>query len=233
MKRDTRQITEDIKEHLKDEELDKALSLIADLHPADQADVFENLELAQRQELIEQLPATDSADIMEELEDEHAAQLAIQMEPAALSLILDEMEADEAADVLGDLPAETVAVALEAMTEAEDVIPLLRYPDDTAGGLMIPDFIALRPEMTTAEAIEHIRRVVLDDDMIYYLFVTDENGVLLGVVGLRQLIVADSQRRIGQIMDEAVIYVEAWTDQEECARLLSRYDFLAVPVVDE
>ncbi len=233
MKQDTRQITEDIKEHLKGEELEEALSLITDLHPADQADVLENLAPAQQQELMAQLSPPDSADIMEELEDEHAAQLAIQMGPAALSLILDEMEADEAADVLGDLPAATVAVALEAMTEAEDVISLLRYPDDTAGGLMVPDFIALQPEMTTAEAIEHIRRIGPDEDTIYYLFVTDENGVLLGVVGLRQLIVADSQRRIEQIMDEAVIYVEAWTDQEECARLLSRYDFLALPVVDE
>ncbi len=233
MKRDTRQLTENIKEHLKDEELDEALSLITDLHPADQADVLENLKPAQRQELIEQLPPPDSADIMEEMENEHAAQLAVQMEPATLSLILDEMEPDEAADVLGDLPAETVAVALEAMTEAEDVIPLLRYPDDTAGGLMIPDFIALRPQMTTAEAIEYIRSLAPDEDTIYYLFVTDEHDVLLGVVGLRQLIVADSQRRVGQIMDEAVIYVEAWTDQEECARLLSRYDFMALPVVDE
>jgi magnesium transporter len=143
------------------------------------------------------------------------------------------MEADEAADVLGDLTPARVAETLREMEEPEGVIPLLQYPDDTAGGLMTPAVITLRRHWRAEEALQELRLRGPDADSAYYLFVTDENDVLLGVVGLRDLVVALPETTVEAMMDPSVISVPVTADQELCARTLSRYGFLALPVVDE
>ena len=150
-----------------------------------------------------------------------------------LPKILDEMEVDEAADVLGDLSPERAAEALLQMEESEEVLPLLQYPDDTAGGLMTPAIVTLRRDWRALDALEELRRVGPAADSVYYLFVTDAQGVLQGVVGLRDLVVAAPETTIEAMMDPNVISVPVTADQEVCARTLSRYGFLALPVVDE
>jgi magnesium transporter len=143
------------------------------------------------------------------------------------------MEVDEAADVLGDLSPERAAEALREMDEPEEVIPLLQYPDDTAGGLMTPAVITLRRDWQAQEALEALRQAEPIADSVYYLFVTDAEGVLYGVVGLRDLVVAAPETTVEAMMDPNVISVPVTADQEICARTLSRYGFLALPVVDE
>jgi len=195
---------------------------------------LEHDDLAGAVRIIESLrhPA-DSADVLEEMEDNEAAALAERLPVADLADILDEMEADEAADVLGDLPPDRAAQALREMVDSEEVRPLLQYPDDTAGGLMTPAVVTLRRHWSAERALEELRRVGPRADSAYYLFVTDDDDLLLGVVGLRDLVVAPPEATVESLMDPSVISVPVTADQEDCARILSRYGFLALPVVDE
>jgi magnesium transporter len=167
------------------------------------------------------------------MEDEDAATLAEQLTPIQLAGILDEMEVDEAADVLGDLSTDKAAEALREMDEPAEVISLLRYPDDTAGGLMTQAVITLRPDWTADEALAELRRVGPRSESTYYLFVTDEADLLLGVIGLRDLVTSPADSPIADQMMTDIVSVLVTTDQEECARTLSRHGYLALPVVDE
>ena len=218
---------------LERDELAAAVAVIESLQPADQADLVEELSDIDQLAILSQLHPADSADVLEEMKDEEAAALAELLPVADLAGILDEMEADEAADVLGDLPPERAAEALREMDEPDEVISLLQYPDDTAGGLMTPAIVTLRRDWRAQEALAELRRVGPDADSAYYLFVTNEAGVLQGVVGLRDLAVALPETVVEALMDPDVVSVPVMADQELCARTLSRYGFLALPVVDE
>jgi magnesium transporter len=222
-----------IKAHLEEGNWEAAVGVLEALRPPDQAEVISELPLEQQETLLPIMDAEISADVLEELEAEEAATLASRLKTQDLARILDEMEPDDAADLLGDLPLEKAAEALQAMKEPEEVVPLLRYPDDSAGGRMIPVPITLSSEMTVQEALEKIRLYAPDSDVIYYLFVVDKHSKLVGVVSLRKLITADLNERIENIMDRDVIYVNHFADQEECAKLLYRYELLALPVVDD
>jgi magnesium transporter len=218
---------------LERDDLAAAVAVIDSLQPADQADLVEELSDIDQLAILSQLHPADSADVLEQMEDEEAAALAERLPVADLAGILNEMEADEAADVLGDLPPERAAEALREMEEPDEIISLLQYPDDTAGGLMTPAVVTLRRDWRAQEALAELRRVGPDADSAYYLFVTDEAGVLQGVVGLRDLAVALPETVVEALMDPDVVSVPVMADQELCARTLSRYGFLALPVVDE
>jgi magnesium transporter len=225
-------ILDQVKEAISRDDWRQAATLVQALRPPDQAELFGQLLPEEQDQLLSRLAVEDSADILEELENEEAAEVAVRLEPEDLARILDEMEPDEAADLLGDIPIEQAAEALAGMEEPEEVRPLLRYSDDTAGGLMTAIGVVLHRHMTVEDSIAHLRAVAPDTEDIYYLFVVDGESHLLGVVSLRQLIVALPATRVEDIMDRDVIYVQVDTDQEEAARLMSYYDLLALPVVD-
>ncbi len=227
------EVLEELRVALEGEDIKKGLAIIESLRPPDQADVVSELESPDQVTLLTSLSPSDSADVLEEMDDEDAAAVAELLPSAQLADILDEMEDDEAADILGDLSADKAAEALREMDEPRDVIPLLRYPDDTAGGLMTRAFITLHPNWTTNQALEELRRVGPRADSTYYLFVTDNDGLLLGVIGLRELVTAPADSRIADRMNADILSVPVTMDQEECARTLSRHGYLALPVVDE
>lgn len=213
--------------------IDEAIRALSRLHPADRAEALADLHPDHQAEVLDELPPNEAADILEDLEDEEAAEVAARLPPATLADVLDEMAPDEAADVLGDLPKDVAASALAQMEEAAEVIPLLGHPDETAGGLMTTSFIALRRFATAQQAIEFLRQVEPGEEMQYYLYVVDREQRLIGVVGLRDLVVASPETRIETIMDRDVISVPVGIDQEDVARVMTRYDLAAVPVVDE
>jgi magnesium transporter len=218
---------------LERDDLGQAAAIIVSLRPADQADLVEALSGHEQVALLAQMKPSESADVLEEMVDEQAAALAELLSPARLGEILDEMEVDEAVDVLKNLDPQQAAEALREMEEPQAVIPLMRYPDDTAGGLMTGAVITLRRSWTASKALAELRRVGPHADSTYYLFVVDENNLLLGVVGLRELVTAPEEKLISEIMTQDIVSVPVTMDQEECARLLSRHGFLALPVVDE
>ncbi len=225
-------LLEKLREALERDQLDTAIELLESLRGPDRAELFAELDEAVQAELLPQLDPADSADILEELEDEQAARLVQSLPPETAIRIVEEMAPDEAADVLGDIPpghAETILAGLE---DPDEVRPLLMHPDHLAGGLMTSEFLVLRRRMTAADALRTVHDWKPDTDLIYFLFVVDRYGRLVGVVNLRQLIVAEPDFLIEEIMDPDVISVPVGTDQEECARIISRYDLLALPVVD-
>lgn len=210
-----------------------ARDLLEALRPADQAGVFDDLEPAEQDYLLPTLNVEDSADILEEMEEEDAAELAERLKADELANILDHMEPDEAADLLGDIQPEKAKKVLRAMREADEVKPLLEHSDETAGGLMTSTSIVLTEGMSAKTAVSRLRKLSPDDEDIYYLFVTDKNNNLVGVVNLRSLVTVPGEEKIRNIMDSEVLSVLADTDQEEAANIMKRYDLLALPVVNK
>ncbi len=218
---------------LERDDLNTAVDILESLRKVDQAEVFTELPDKGKITLLPELHPAISADILEEMEDEEAAELVTALPTSTAIRIVDEMEPDEAADLLGDIGKEQASLILEALDNPEEIRPLLLHPDETAGGLMTSEFLALHRKMTAHEALEAIRAWKPETEAIYYLFVVDSQRKLRGVVNLRQLIVAPPHTLVEEIMDANVISVPSGTDQEECARLMTRYDLLALPVVDE
>ena len=224
---------EEIRVALKTGRIGDAIAALIRLHPADRADAFSELDGDAQSTILPRLDISATADLLEDLEDEEAADVAEILSTARLADVLDEMEPDEAADVLGDLPPETAALALAEMDDAEEVIPLLSHPDETAGGLMTTWLVTLHPEDTAAEAIDKLRHAELEEEGPYYLYVVDQAEALVGIVGLRDLVIADPQTDVKKIMEPDVKSVTAGVDQEDIARLMARYDLAALPVVDD
>ncbi len=224
---------EQVREALAEGNWNQAAALVEALRPPDQADLFGELPPTEQDQLLPRLDLEDSADILEELEEEEAAEIAARLKTEELARILDEMEPDEAADLLGDIAPERAAEVLAVMEEPEEVRPLLIHTDESAGGLMTSATITLHKEMTAEEAIAHLRVIAPETETVYHLFVVDKEIRLMGVVSLRQIVVASPSTRIEEIMDPDVIHVRADADQEEAARLMARYDLLALPVVDD
>jgi len=226
-------VMDEVREALTAEDWDKAVELVESLRPPDQADVFEELSPDTQSELLPRLNPEDSADILEELDDEDAIEVAERLEADDLSRIINEMEPDEAADLLGDMEPDQLAAAISSIEDPDEILPLLEYHDETAGGLMTSAEIVLHKDISAAEAIEHIKFTIPEAEIAYYLYVVDDDVKLVGVVSLLQIVVASPQTCIDEIMNLEAISVFADTDQEAAARLMARYDLLALPVVDK
>lgn len=231
--RDTRIIIDQIETAIEDGRIDDAIAVLRGMRLPDRADAFADLDDEDQATLIPQMEVADAADLLEEMDDEDAVSVASGLSSEMLADVLDEMDPDEAADILGDLSAQQASDALAAMEDADEVIPLLRHGDETAGGLMTTAFVALRPRTTVAQAIEFLRRTDAEGLGTYYLYVVDRDQRLIGVVGLRDLVKAQPNTNIADITNQDIIYVRTNVDQEEAARLMARYDLASLPVVDD
>jgi magnesium transporter len=229
---DTDIVLERIQAALDSSDIPTAIQILEQLRPPDKAEIFDELDDEQQLALLPHLNPSVSADILEDISDTQAAQLVAALPTASALRIIDEMEPDEIADLLGDVESGKAQTLLEGLENPEEVRPLLIHPDESAGGLMTSEYLALRKRMTAGQAIEAIRQWQPDTESVYYLFVVDGQNQLCGVVSLRQLVVADINTRLADIMDPEVISVPAGTDQEEVARIMSHYDLLALPVIN-
>ncbi len=227
------EILAQVRQSLETQNVSQAVAIIEQFYPPDQAELISELTDQAQQRLLPQMRPDDVADILAEMDEMEAAELVAHLPTLAASRIVDEMEPDEAVDVLGSMEPDAARAVLASMEDAEDIRPLLLHPDDTAGGLMTSEFLALRRRMTRDDALQALHDWQPDNDNLNYLFVVDGQRRLCGAVSLRQLIIADPHTPLANIMDPEVIYVPLGTDQEECARLMSRYHLLALPVVDE
>ena len=224
---------EQIERAIEADRVDEAVEIFLDMFIPDQAEVFNYLDEEAQSVLLSNLDVPSTADLFDELEDEETLEAADSLPLERLADILDEMEPDEAADLLGDLPPEVASMALAEMEDPEDVLPLLGFEDETAGGRMTTSFIALRRHTTAEQAIKFLREVGPEADVPYYLFVVDREKRLSGVVGLRDLVVAEAGTLMENIMEADVHFVSAEADQEEAARTMARYDLAALPVVND
>ena len=207
---------------------------IARLHPADIADIVEQLDPADRTKVISSLDLETAADTISEAEPEVQASIIESLDDEHGADILEEMEPDEAADILQDLSDERSEALLEEMEpdEADDVKQLLEYDEETAGGLMTTEFVSISCHFTAEQTIEAIRKLHPDAETIYYIYVIDDDEKLMGVISLRDLIVNTPDTPVTEFLVNEVISVQADEHEDEVASLMGKYNLLALPVVD-
>ncbi len=210
-------------------------SKIADLHPADLAEIISDLSRADSNQLLDSLDVETLADTLEEVEPDFQASLVEAMSDQRVADVLEEMEPDEAADLLAELPEERSEELLNLMEkdDAADVRMLLTYPVDAAGGIMTTAFITVRPGLTAEQAIAVLRATGDEAETIFYIYVTDEADRLLGIFSLQNLVLAQPQTPVSDFMHSRVVSVSPLTSQNEVAQAIAKYNLLAIPVVDE
>ncbi|MHB1016678.1 MAG: magnesium transporter [Coriobacteriia bacterium] len=206
-----------------------------ELHPADVADVLEQLGPSQRARVFEHLDNVQAALTVAELEDEFQADLIDDLGDQRASDILEEMDPDDAADIIGDLPYDKAEALLRLMgvNEARAIRSLLGYREKTAGGIMTPEVTTVTEDMSVQQVIEHLRGEAAEREGIYYIFVVDEDRRLEGVISLRDLVISEPETLIEALLSRDVTTVGPDDDQELVAETMSKYDLLALPVVDE
>lgn len=208
---------------------------VATLHPADIAHIISQVSIKERSVLFDSLDLDTAAEAMPELEPEVQTSIINQMDKEEASDLLEKMSPDEAADILGDLPPEKAKELLELMEEeeAEDVQELLSHDEDTAGGLMTTEYITYRSDITVGEAMERFRKDASDIDTVYYIYIIDERERLIGVISLREILLSLPERPLSEIMMTDVKTITPDTDQKYVAEIISKYNLLALPVIDE
>jgi magnesium transporter len=208
---------------------------LAELHPSDIAEILSDLSRAETKDLLGNLDIKRLADTLEEVEPDFQAHLIGHLSNDQVADILEEMAPDEAADLLAELPEERSKDLLNLMgkDEAEDVRDLLKYEENTAGGLMTTEYVTVFPGMTAAQTIEHLRKVGEEAELVYYVYVTDTEEHLIGVFSLSDLICAQPESPITEIMHKRVVSVELDAEQDEVAKVVAKYNLIAVPVVDD
>jgi magnesium transporter len=207
---------------------------LAELHPADLASIIDQLAPRDRAGVLASLNDEAVADAIEEMEPNTQVEVMEDLEPARAADILEEMSPDDAADLVADLSDEAreEILALMERDEAAEVQELLGYPEESAGGIMTTEFVAVPATLTAAQTIDRLRQLEPDAETIYYVYVTDDDGRLVGVLSLRDLIVAPPTTPISQVMIPEPVAVGVLADQDEVAQVVARYNLLAVPVVD-
>ena len=211
-------------------------NIVNKTHAADLSAVFRSLSLMQQRKLFDMITDIEQKGILfSELDEDTFLDLIEEMKLEDIAEILEQMPTDDVADLLGRLPEEKSDAILEKMkkAESEEVEGLLRYEDDTAGGIMVPDFIALAEDVTAKDAIESLQKEHSEVEMPFYLYVVDDYGKLVGVSSLRQLVLVPPDTPLKEFMATDVFSVQTSMDQEEVAKIVARYDILAVPVVDQ
>jgi CBS domain-containing protein len=208
---------------------------LAELHPADLATIIDQLAPRDRAGVLASLDDEAVADALEEMEPDTQVEILEDLAPERAADILEEMSPDDAADLVADLSDETrdEILALMESDEKAEVQELLAYPEDTAGGIMTTEFVAVPATLTAAETIDRLRELEPDAETIYYVYVVDDDGRLVGVLSLRDLIVAQPATPIAEVMITEPVAVGVMADEDEVAEVVAHYNLLAVPVVDD
>ncbi len=208
---------------------------LAKLHPADIADILEDLAPAEREAVFESLDEEVAADALEEIHPKMQVELMRSIDSDKAADIVEEMEPDAAADLLGDLPAETSEEILEEMEPAErqEVAELLTFKENTAAGRMTTEFIAVPPQTTVAEAIQKLRAFTGEPELISTIFLVHPAGKLAGAVPLVSLVLASPDTRLSTLSPEHVVYCEADISEKEVAEMFDKYNLLTLPVIDK
>ncbi|GAB6100262.1 magnesium transporter [Halanaerocella petrolearia] len=212
----------------------KIKNFLAKLYPADIAELLEDLSTAELRFVLPCLPLEKIAFSLTEIDATSKRILLNFLEAKQLKVILDNMYADDIADLLGSISIGKSKELLRLMKQddAQQIQDLLGYDEESAGGIMTTEYIAVKESKTAGEALNTVRRVATEAEMIYYIYIVDKKQRLVGVLSMRELITADPDREIKSLMQKKVIHVQVDLDQEEIAQVISKYDLLAVPVVN-
>jgi magnesium transporter len=231
----TERLIEEVKLLIKDEDRTTLGRLVYEMQAADVADLVEHLEHEERLYIIELLMPEDAGEVLLEMEPPVQERILGSLNAEAITKIVQELDSDDAADLVGDLPAERVKEIIDSVETGvrEDLQKLLPFPEDSAGGLMALEYVAVNANATVQEAIEKLRKKREEVENLYYVFAVDDYNRLSGLVSLKDLVLEPPERKIKDIMNPEIISVHVDTDQEKVARLFQKYDLVSVPVVDD
>jgi Mg/Co/Ni transporter MgtE len=208
--------------------------MLSELHPADIADIISQVSHKEGATFFKDLDVDVAAEALSELKPETQVDIITGMDTDKAADIIEEMPPDEAADILSDLPVDKAKEILESIEkeEAEDIQELLSHEEDTAGGLMTNVFIAYPPETTVRKAMENFKKDAEEIEIVYYIYVIDADEKLMGVVSLRDMLLADLDAKLSDIMETKLKTVTPETDEMEVAEIISKYNLVVLPVVD-
>ncbi len=225
---------EEIKELLETKQYTRLRQKLIELYDADIAQVLEEIPEEDMIKVFRILPKDKAADVFAYLEVEHQQMIITSLSERDAANIVNNMMADDAADLFEEMPANVVRriLASASADTRRDINHLLRYPDSSAGSIMTVEFVDLKENLTVAQALERVRKVGRDSETINNLYVLDKSRTLLGILTLRGLLLADPDKTVGEIMETNVVSVNTLMDQEDVAKQFKKYDFTAMPVVD-
>ena len=207
---------------------------VAEMNTADVAAILEEMEEEELLKVFRILPKSMAADVFSYLEVDHQQMIITSLSDKEAANIIDNLMADDATDLLEEMPANVVKklLANASADTRRDINHLLRYPEDSAGSIMTVEYVDLKENMTVQDAINRIRQVGVDSETINICYVLDAKRTLVGTVALRYLLITPPDAIIGEMMHENVVFINTMMDQEEVARQFQKYDFTAMPVVD-
>ena len=222
-------------ELLDDKKYTEFMHGLEELNPVDAADFFSELPAKRIPAVFKLLGKDTAAEVFAELDSDIQEKIITAMTDREIAIIIEELYIDDAVDMLKELPANMVRRILRTATPETraEINKLLAYPDDSAGSVMTAEFIDLHAEMTCAEAIQHIRVTGVDKETVYYAYVTDSRRVLQGIISFKDLLFSDPNALVADVMSDQMICASTLDDQETVADTISKYDLLALPIVDK
>jgi magnesium transporter len=208
---------------------------IKKLHPADIAEIVDQLNINDSITVLNSLDEESAADALEEISSERQVSILEEMDTERAADILDEMSPDDAADLIGELPSDKAQELLEKMDpeESKDVLKLLEYPEDTAGGIMTTEFIEVPEDYTVQKILDTLRKMAGEVESIYYIYAKSKDGKLVGATSLRELLLENPNQRLKKFMHKDLITVDVMEDEHEVAKKIAKYNLIAIPVVKE
>jgi magnesium transporter len=228
-------LIEEVKHFAEQGNLQGLKKLIDDMRAADLADLIEHLDPEERLFIFNLLEPDGAGEVLVEIETPVQERILKDLDNQAITEIVQGLDSDDAADLVGDLPDDRAREIIERVGDevSGELEKLLPYPEDTAGGIMALEFVAVKADASVKDAIDTIREKREEVENLYYIWVVDDLGKLVGVISLKDLVLEPTDRKISDIMNPEVISVHVDTDQEEVARLVKKYDLVAIPVVGD
>ncbi len=228
-------IIPEIKNLIAEKKFEEVKQMMLSLHPEDIASIINDLpDPCDKGFLFRMIPAATSTDVFESLTPDEQQQIMVSLSDEKLRFILNDMAVDERTELLDELPAEIFQKLINLLTPQERKIAteILGYPENSVGRLITPDYVRLSESMTAQDALEHIRNVGFGKETVYTCYIVDRDIHLIGTVSLRNLVTAETQKKMSELMMREPIRVNVHTDKEEAAHIFKKYDLLALPVVD-
>jgi len=229
------EVIENISELVEAQDTPSILTILANLHPADIAELINHLKVEDAKYVFGILDRDTAVEVITELDEDLREEILAEIDKNKITDIVDELDSDDATDIVSELPESVAEHVLENIDEEDsaEVKELLKYPEDTAGGLMSSDFVFVYDDATLREAIKEVRRHADEFEQIYHIYVLNKNKQLLGFVPLKALLTNPLRTKITDVMEEDLIYVTPDIDQEEVAQIMDKYDLVSLPVVDK
>jgi len=229
------ELAERISNDLLEGNIENIRDVLAEVHPSEIAGILAAFPPEDYQRILEALDAETASGVILELDPEHREEVLGELDAEKIAEIVEEMESDDAADLIGELPEQTASSVLSKLDPEglRDLEPLLKYPDDSAGGIMQTELVKVGDNFTVRDAINWIRLIADEIPDFHQIFVTDDRDRLLGDISLQKLILATPGSKVMDVMEPLEVTVPPYMDQEEVAKIFQKFDVLSVPVVDE